>query len=220
MSSSNTKSSQPTPDDQVFEVSLRQVLEGDFEQLRKARKNYGESWCKRGGVGAYMMLARKIDRIENFLSTHHAPSFQKYDILTAIAADQRPEGLIDDVRDLRRYLELIEAKLIETGVVHAEVKKDAEQTYDKAAGPDETVVSAFKSVGCPMNPLFTVGNTLTKPTLSFTMQGATTPVITVIDGEIKVRGSTVAPYALGTAFMQWVDSWNDDTPGADKLHPA
>ena len=37
----------------------------DWTSLDKAEQDYGDSWRKRGGVGAYMMLARKWDRIEN-----------------------------------------------------------------------------------------------------------------------------------------------------------
>ncbi len=106
---------------------LMQVLIQDREALVRARKNYGESWCKRGGVGAFMMLARKWDRLENFLSTNHGPSFQRYDILEAIACDKRPEGIIDDIRDLRRYLALVEAKAIEMGICPGKLGKDDEK---------------------------------------------------------------------------------------------
>lgn len=83
------------------------IGDADIEALNKARESYGDSWKKRGGVGAYMMLARKIDRLENQCEKHH------YDIFAAAAADTRPEGIIDDIRDLRRYLILVEAEIIE-----------------------------------------------------------------------------------------------------------
>ena len=35
----------------------------DWTSLDKSEQDYGDSWRKRGGVGAYMMLARKWDRI-------------------------------------------------------------------------------------------------------------------------------------------------------------
>ena len=35
---------------------------GDAVALRKAQESYGDSWRIRGGVGAFMMLARKWDR--------------------------------------------------------------------------------------------------------------------------------------------------------------
>ncbi len=111
-----------------FAICLNTVLNADEQALIKARKNYGESWCKRGGVGAFMMLARKWDRLENCLSSGKVQTsegettFDKFDILTAAKYDDRPEGIIDDIRDLRRYLVLIEAKLIEQGVIITEAK--------------------------------------------------------------------------------------------------
>lgn len=84
---------------------LADVAADDVLGLKKAEQSYGDSWKKRGGVGAYMMLVRKIDRMELQVSKHH------YDIFQAILSDQRPEGVIDDIRDLRRYLMLVEAEI-------------------------------------------------------------------------------------------------------------
>lgn len=99
---------------------LNRILESDFQGLQKARISYGESWCKRGGVGAYMMLARKWDRLEQRVQAHG------YDIFEAVVKDTRREGVIDDIRDLRRYLALVEAKLIERGHIQSErVTKDS-----------------------------------------------------------------------------------------------
>ena len=77
----------------------------DVSALHEAEKSYGDSWKKRGGIGAFMMLARKWDRIENQSNDY------TYDIFLALEEDQRPEGLIDDIRDLRRYLLLVEAEM-------------------------------------------------------------------------------------------------------------
>lgn len=77
----------------------------DVSALHEAEKSYGDSWKKRGGIGAFMMLARKWDRIENQANDY------TYDIFLALEEDQRPEGLIDDIRDLRRYLLLVEAQI-------------------------------------------------------------------------------------------------------------
>ena len=52
-----------------------------------------------------MMLARKWDRIEKQTSDY------TYDIFLALEEDKRPEGLIDDIKDLRRYLLLVEAHM-------------------------------------------------------------------------------------------------------------
>ena len=85
------------------------VLNMDDAALRKAEKAYGDSWKKRGGVGAFMMLARKWDRLENQVK------HEGYDIFDAVEADGGlgvKDGIIDDIRDLRRYLILVEAELI------------------------------------------------------------------------------------------------------------
>jgi hypothetical protein len=71
----------------------------DVKGLHNAEQSYGDSWKKRGGIGAFMMLARKWDRIEK----------QSCDY--TYEEDKRPEGLIDDIRDLRRYLLLVEAEM-------------------------------------------------------------------------------------------------------------
>ena len=91
---------------------LGSVTESDAQVLRKAQANYGDSWKRRGGIGAFMMLARKWDRLENAMTGGEGDA---YDIFTRIEADERPEGIMDDVRDLRRYLVLIEAEMIARG---------------------------------------------------------------------------------------------------------
>ena len=85
-----------------LERGLNGICRADIEGLIKAERSYGTSWRNRGGVGAFMMLARKWDRLENQCKKHD------WDVFTAIGADTRPEGLIDDIRDLRRYLLLVE----------------------------------------------------------------------------------------------------------------
>jgi len=83
-------------------VSLQTIADSDVVALEKAEKSYGDSWRKRGGVGAFMMLARKWDRIENQVKA------QQYDVFHAIEADRRSDGIMDDIQDLRRYLMLVE----------------------------------------------------------------------------------------------------------------
>jgi hypothetical protein len=77
----------------------------DHVKLEEAEQSYGDSWKQRGGVGAFMMLARKWDRLEKQVTE------QGYDIFQAIAYDGREEGILDDIRDLRRYLFLVEAEV-------------------------------------------------------------------------------------------------------------
>jgi hypothetical protein len=96
-----------------FLEQLTPTAEADAAGLKKAYLAYGPSWKQRGGVGAFMMLARKWDRMERRLEK---PDYG-YDIFKGIANDHRGEGLIDDVRDLRRYLMLVESEMLARGFV-------------------------------------------------------------------------------------------------------
>tara|TARA_R110001583_G_scaffold47149_2_gene147698 strand:- start:324 stop:638 length:315 start_codon:yes stop_codon:yes gene_type:complete len=89
---------------------------GDAVALRKAQESYGDSWRIRGGVGAFMMLARKWDRIENQVKDND------YDVFKTIELDPTSHGILDDIRDLRRYLLLVEAHC-------APVDEDDDDTY-------------------------------------------------------------------------------------------
>ena len=111
---------------------LEDVAAADVAALIKAEKSYGDSWKKRGGVGAFMMLARKWDRLENALRPGDGDSTPLYqataggppwDIFAAVEKDERVEGIIDDIRDLRRYLLLVEAELKVRGHAGREVEK-------------------------------------------------------------------------------------------------
>lgn len=77
----------------------------DVKVLRAKDAEYGGSWLQRGGVGAFMMLARKWDRIVNQVKKYswHLPD--------ALRADGRQEGILDDIGDLRRYLMLVSAEM-------------------------------------------------------------------------------------------------------------
>tara|TARA_R110000765_G_scaffold4537_1_gene14200 strand:- start:2101 stop:2460 length:360 start_codon:yes stop_codon:yes gene_type:complete len=85
---------------------LISIASSDITSLEESQKSYGDSWKKRGGVGAYMMLSRKWDRLENQCKKHG------YDIFLTAKEDNREEGIIDDIRDLRRYLTLVESELL------------------------------------------------------------------------------------------------------------
>jgi hypothetical protein len=106
-------------------VNYRQHVEdiatADAAVVVEKDKQYGASWCKRGGVGAYMVMIRKVDRMEE------ACQKRGYNIFEAVARDNRSEGLIDDIRDLRQYLLLIEAYLVETGAVGIQGSKQNEE---------------------------------------------------------------------------------------------
>jgi hypothetical protein len=104
-------------EDNGLKSRLEALVAADVTGLVKAERHYGDSWKRRGGVGAFMMLARKWDRLENTVLDHG------YDIFEAIHVDARPEGIIDDIRDLRRYLLLVEQEMVLRGTVLKEVPK-------------------------------------------------------------------------------------------------
>ena len=118
-------------DDNLYINELEGVTTDDVAALKKAQKSYGNSWKKRGGIGAFMMLARKWDRLEKHLSEMPGNTF---DIFAAVETDKRAEGIIDDIRDLRRYLILVEAELRATGRCPGKLAKDLEEGLGSKGG--------------------------------------------------------------------------------------
>ena len=95
-----------TPDDYSPIVNnILGLANQDVEGLHGSEQSYGDSWKQRGGVGAFMMLARKWDRLEKQVNEYN------YDVFLAAKDDMREEGILDDIRDLRRYLFLVEAEV-------------------------------------------------------------------------------------------------------------
>lgn len=104
---------------------LIQIVSQDVQTLREKDTSYGGSWKKRGGVGAFMMMARKWDRLET-----QATAFD-YDIFQAVFANTASEGPLDDIRDLRAYLLLIEDFcLAQMGVEVVDVEDDLQITTE------------------------------------------------------------------------------------------
>lgn len=106
---------QSDPDSDLYLDHIPTIATEDVRGLVAAQRQYGNSWKRRGGIGAFMMLARKWDRIERRVSAG-------FDVLDHLARDDRAEGLIDDIRDLRRYLILVEAEARAMGIPSAQTK--------------------------------------------------------------------------------------------------
>lgn len=84
---------------------IHEIAVNDVKQLEVKGQHYGRSWLRRGGVGAFMMLARKWDRIENDAAK------MEYDIFQALTqSEYEGKDLLDDIGDLRRYLLLVESE--------------------------------------------------------------------------------------------------------------
>jgi hypothetical protein len=100
-----------------YEMSLIQLLyripgetvAKDIAQIKYKDREYGSSWLKRGGSGAFHAAARKPDRIENQLKKCAG------NLLVALTVDSREEGIRDDLGDLRRYMILWRAYRLSRG---------------------------------------------------------------------------------------------------------
>lgn len=82
---------------------IDEVCQNICQTLRKKEVHYKGSWQKRGGPGAFMMLARKWDRVEAISSEFG------YDIFKAM--QQNRGDIKDDVDDLIGYLVLVRAEM-------------------------------------------------------------------------------------------------------------
>ena len=90
-----------------LKLKLLTLAKGDVTTLEAKGAAYGDNWKRRGGVGAFMMLARKWDRIENVTKSFN------WDIFSAALSNGEAdaEGVLDDIADLRRYLLLVESEV-------------------------------------------------------------------------------------------------------------
>lgn len=95
-----------------------EIVSADVEELLKAEESYGDSWKRRGGVDSFMMLARKWDRIE------YQVRAEGFNILETCKKDTRPDGIMDDIRDLRRYLILVEHEVLKNAQTQEEAKEE------------------------------------------------------------------------------------------------
>lgn len=82
---------------------IREIALSDVTILEEKGQTYGDSWKKRGGIGAFMQLARKWDRIENICTS------MNYDVFAAGRVNMG--DILDDIGDLRRYLLLVQAEV-------------------------------------------------------------------------------------------------------------
>lgn len=93
-------------------AELDAVAATDVEHVKQKDATYGGSWAKRGGAGAFMMLARKWDRLENMLSRREQGQYDLFSALDEQDLLGADGSILAEVRDLRRYLLLVEARLL------------------------------------------------------------------------------------------------------------
>jgi len=109
---------------------ISRLANDDVAVLKEKGKSYGNSWRKRGGVGAFMMLARKWDRIEKQCEEK---GYDIFDVLSG-AAGRMDESFADDIADLRRYLLLVEGH-VRTEVGRSGRLRPAMPAPDDLKGP-------------------------------------------------------------------------------------
>lgn len=95
---------------------LAAIATEDVRFTKERDTHYNGSWAKRGGPGAFINLGRKWDRLETFMEK------AGYDLFGEMKRQAGPEQgsdgtILAEVRDLRRYLLLVEAKMMEEGAV-------------------------------------------------------------------------------------------------------
>ena len=108
---------------------MKEIAQNDLQALQRAEQSYGDSWKRRGGVGAFMMLARKFDRVEHQSNKHG------WDVFEAGAVYSGEAGLLDDIRDLRRYLLLVEQEIL---------LQTEDTTEDDTTNNNETVGNTYE----------------------------------------------------------------------------
>lgn len=116
--------------DNGYTKHLAAIAAEDARFLAERDTSYGSSWKKRGGVGAYMMLCRKMDRLDQIMSKQYG-----WDVFRGIEYGAKGEDgtVLAEVRDLRRYLLLCEAEMVERGVVEPPpVPVQKQKVYDPA----------------------------------------------------------------------------------------
>lgn len=84
---------------------------------------YGSSWRKRGGVGAFMVMARKWDRIENACASEKGDKTE-WNIFHCIEDDKRSESIVDDIVDHIGYYMVILEYMAELGHITSICGKD------------------------------------------------------------------------------------------------
>jgi len=98
-------------DRQLYRINA--IAEELVKYVNDKDVQYGSSWRKRGGPGAFMVIARKWDRIEQACEKETA----KYDIFNVFKEEDRRETILDDCLDLVGYLLILVEHMIEIGHV-------------------------------------------------------------------------------------------------------
>ena len=131
----------------AYHQHLADIAMADVDLVIAKDRSYGASWKKRGGTGAFMMLARKWDRLEELVGIGYDifngianwQNWQKLDAGSSLIKQGDDGTVLAEIRDLRRYLLLVEAEMVERGAVekpfHSPSVKEAEDIVKSWAAP-------------------------------------------------------------------------------------
>ena len=115
-------------------MRLRAITKELLEYVSEKDFHYGSSWRKRGGAGAFFVMARKWDRIEQACSIQESA---KYDIFKVFETEDRIETILDDCLDLTGYLLILIEHMIEIG--HVRKIETLRVRFDLASKVEPTV---------------------------------------------------------------------------------
>lgn len=119
-------------DDSDYLEFLKVVCDEDIKFIKEREKLYKSSWKRSGGRSGWFMILRKIDRLQEMMKYRppegHFEGVAKLRLDAALNADdifkkieENPSGndatVLSEIRDLRRYLCMVEAEMISKGVV-------------------------------------------------------------------------------------------------------
>jgi len=202
----------------TYTEELEGVAQKDVSEVKIKDAAYGGSWKKRGGIGAYMMMCRKWDRLEKAVEQEYG-----FDIFAAIEKDPRDESVLDDIRDLRRYLLLIESEIQSRRTIakRARAVDNFQKPIDLESPPeDPNSGSPPPEDPNPWVPNPWIPNPLTNPLtpIKYVSQPGTSPVITFIQPETVSRTETIAPLPNRTVVRS--DGWVGDCPCGDSTRPG
>ena len=103
--------------DPKTKARLTTIVANDVAMLEEKGKGYGDSWRKRGGIGAFMNLSRKWDRLENICKELGFDVFNACTHRQSSYGSPVDENVLDTIRDLRGYLLLVEEHVLAASAV-------------------------------------------------------------------------------------------------------
>lgn len=104
-------------DDQTrdgLKSALEIVTKQDLEGVLVGEEEYSRSWLRHGSVGAFFTMIRCMHRFD-VLCSRPASNNIEYDVFQHCLDSIGDSGVLNSVRDARRYLLLLEAELIRLG---------------------------------------------------------------------------------------------------------